>query len=1114
MSRIVEQAKKQQNKDEMLLRALEKIASMYSDKAHFIFELLQNAEDAAATKIMFDYYPDHLDVLHDGRPFTQSNFNALIDVSRSDKVEESSQIGEFGVGFKSVFGICEEVELYSEPSNYSASCDDAGNLEEKCESFAAKITGFVDVSDIEDPDSKLVRDEGFTTQFRFTYKVGNSYSSYGSIEELRNDLPQALQAIDIKTMLFLKSLKQIEFCIHDAPNAPGRNGCIIKEVRTKAKRENRYLISALSENSGGALDECAYLVFSKPVSSGRFASRSVDIAFPIRCSEQGYEFIDEGEQNVSVFFPTETSSGLHFYIQGPFKVTPNRANIRVQDDENIDLVQEVAKLLEHCIIELRDEKKLTLDFLRLLPMFEHKSLNRQNKRLFQSVWDTVERVIKTEDVVPTSGGSYARVSSVCIPRGPIGNLLSDDQLTQLFGDGGKYFWLKESPEDSLVKKLRVAGTIEIRPESFIDKVRLNPEFLQAQEGAWLIEMYKFFCEREMLRELRAVPIVKTNKGTFERAFEGEQQRVFLPSVNGSRESNIEQEDDFLYVDEAMFKGCPDFFKDVLKLKEPNYFTAFIDKASRRYSDSDVSSEQAINDARTLLDYLGDHESQVEDFIQREFKLLCYNGLGKKKLLPISAKPQLPVSTHGIDVQKYYRGIDDGKWYVDADSYKQAGIEKEDLIKLGASDLGDLIIEGPRDGELSGYAYHPSWAVMGDEGFLWCLSMSKLAEALKWISAHPDDDSSYAKSHTILKLLAGFSPSVLVDGSIHVGGDKHGDLTHQRAFAINVLRHEEQIEDLPQFETKLPRIVEDKDLSQEWDGKWLFDKEKRLVSQSEISKYELNTAIYGDVDEASQIYDILGFAHKDIDAAHGMRKRLQELPEYIRKELLIGGIRSLSDSGVELLKDVVGGMSTAGRNELAAYMTTLAPQCESATGWLPNATYEWSFNNSVAAFPERPVKNWERLKAHAVESFAAADPVRYEKVLRRKRTSEISNLRRDYLESLYEYEYEYGRCAYYCQICQKPSNYFEAVQVLPNEKLELEQMVLCLCPNCSKRYKDTRCNSNSQMDKLIESLKEIDEEDLETDEPFIVKLNDFDIRFVKTHAAEISELLKLMEQDND
>ena len=130
MNNIADRIRTAQDKDGMLRRALERIIQLYTDKSHFIYELLQNAEDAEATSVRFEQYPDRLEVLHNGKPFSEQNLQGLCDIGKSDKVDQLNQISEFGVGFKSVFGICDTVKLYSEPSHFRNPVD------YDCDSFA------------------------------------------------------------------------------------------------------------------------------------------------------------------------------------------------------------------------------------------------------------------------------------------------------------------------------------------------------------------------------------------------------------------------------------------------------------------------------------------------------------------------------------------------------------------------------------------------------------------------------------------------------------------------------------------------------------------------------------------------------------------------------------------------------------------------------------------------------------------------------------------------------------------------------------------------------------------------------------------------------------------
>src|ERR1700753_2506600 len=64
---------------------LDLLGHLYSDRTHFIFELIQNAEDAGASELSFTLHPDRLEVGHDGRPFTEADVRGVCGVGQSSK---------------------------------------------------------------------------------------------------------------------------------------------------------------------------------------------------------------------------------------------------------------------------------------------------------------------------------------------------------------------------------------------------------------------------------------------------------------------------------------------------------------------------------------------------------------------------------------------------------------------------------------------------------------------------------------------------------------------------------------------------------------------------------------------------------------------------------------------------------------------------------------------------------------------------------------------------------------------------------------------------------------------------------------------------------------------
>ena len=83
----------------------------YPDPVHFVYELLQNAEDQCATEAHFQLFADHLVFCHNGSPFTRADVENITGIGNSDKPQEANKIGRFGIGFKSVFAITERPEI-------------------------------------------------------------------------------------------------------------------------------------------------------------------------------------------------------------------------------------------------------------------------------------------------------------------------------------------------------------------------------------------------------------------------------------------------------------------------------------------------------------------------------------------------------------------------------------------------------------------------------------------------------------------------------------------------------------------------------------------------------------------------------------------------------------------------------------------------------------------------------------------------------------------------------------------------------------------------------------------------------------------------------------------
>jgi len=96
----------QANAEELLSRRV------YTDPGHFLVELLQNAEDAGASAFRVTIDGAGVTAWHDGAPFDARDVVGVLSIGQTTKSRD--QIGFFGVGFKSVYEVCERPQVYSD----------------------------------------------------------------------------------------------------------------------------------------------------------------------------------------------------------------------------------------------------------------------------------------------------------------------------------------------------------------------------------------------------------------------------------------------------------------------------------------------------------------------------------------------------------------------------------------------------------------------------------------------------------------------------------------------------------------------------------------------------------------------------------------------------------------------------------------------------------------------------------------------------------------------------------------------------------------------------------------------------------------------------------------
>ena len=1055
---ISDEIKQEQNKADMLRRALEKLIQLYTDKSHFVYELLQNAEDANATTIKFIQKDNQLEVLHDGKPFTKKNLGSLCDIGISDKTEDLNQIGEFGIGFKSVFGICDRVKLFNYKNNYRK------NPTSDMRNFAVQINDFTVPDDIDQEALQMP----YTTKFILPYCVGLNYSGFKDVTLLKNAIMKRLINLGVSTLLFMKNLKMIEYEIDIQNNK--RSGFYMLDSKPLSAR--CQLLTTIGETDKEN-ESFSYLKFTHKVNPEDDDTRSVDIAFSVTIDKNGnYNFFKSKLPFISVYFPTETESKLDFIVQGPYRTTPNRSSVPSDDEDNIRLADLTAQLLYDSVIEIKNLGQLNLSLLNILPLDENKF---ENYDLFIPIFNKVVDLFINEGILPCKYGGYVKAQQAKIVRGQeLADLVDDELLSKLINKKSpgissnivSYRWLTTEITETvkaykeLFEFLTNCLSIDVlRAENIKDYIIQNGLFLKERDTDWLIRFYNYlekvpnlFSKDRWGASMLLVKFVKVQSGDFVAPYI-KNEGTYFPNVFLPADFEV---DGIKIIQNDIYLPCKKFFTDILNLTKPQAYDSYKQSFLKRYRGANlsVSDEQHIEDIKFLNKYL---DSDYKDDCKKLLSILSLrcveNGL-PKYINVTNNKIHFEITNEGVSSKIYYKGVKE-ICIVDVEFYDTYNISRKHLQQLGV--VGEIAFGFSERGWYFGNGNSQN-KDLGD--FRSALSFNDVDDVLDYISKHPDESLSKKKSNIILQLLFKFEK--YLSGTIVKGKTIRAN-ENAVSTIINVLNGRP-------YGFPYPR------------PKWLYSKEGHLIYANKISKYDLDKNIYGAIRKDSEIYKLLEFSLSTKDECEETFNRILSQEDDVQDEIL--NELCLSRLNISL-------------NDLRVY--------------LPNSTLEIIdeeiFNPEepeTFTFPERKVVNFGKLKLRIADLWNHRIPVTREIKPRMERTSARPEETRTYLFDMYGHDNDSE--SIFCQKCcrYKKKIFIEANQIENNPKYEWDQMHLSLCVECCKEFISYRNDSKSHK----EFLSSLEVASLEQDEPINIPFGSTNIYFTATHLAEIQEILRL------
>ena len=656
------------------------VIEKYSDQAHFIYELLQNANDSKATKSSFQLTKNGLYFKHNGtKNFWVSNpdnekldqqnnklgdINAITAVAQSNKKDHST-IGKFGVGFKAVFQYTETPHIY-DPN------------------FQFKISKFIVPIKL---DNDLTDRQKNETVFYFPFDKQETDEN-GNLkmpkERAYSDILDKLKKLVFPT-LFLSDLQEVKWQAEN--NEVGE----YTKKGTKQKQTEDIIYERVELNQQVGL---------KQTKENLFLFTRITEEHNLNYSV-GY-FLDEKgklipkQYSAFCFFPTKETTNLNFILHAPFLLTDSREGIHRSKEHNTKMVELLAQLSADSLLILKDLKVFSDDIVEIIP---YKNIDYGNDGFFDDFYFKIKEKLQTEEILPAKNETFANRRNAYWADSPdLANLFSSEQLAELvknqnakwvfvtigrtkdkeitdYIDGGsERSWDRKEP--NLIKSNM----------DFENKIAdlITSNFIKTQSNEWLHRFYEYLSERKSYQDkFKTKPIFKDSQGNAVAAFDkigGELHGIlFLPLD--------ETNSTYKTIDPELLKNkkTKEFIEN-FGIKKPSLKDEIYNNILPLYEkDGEIDTETHFKKFFTYWKNAGRPEEFISLLEDKEFVSYktnedetTYRGIANEIYYPTS------------ELVKYFESKPDTKFVDLADYYsfiteeKEQQLLKEFLLKLGVS----------------------------------------------------------------------------------------------------------------------------------------------------------------------------------------------------------------------------------------------------------------------------------------------------------------------------------------------------------------------------------------------------------------------------------------------
>jgi len=581
------------------------VVELYAESAHFIYELIQNADDALAEHIQIVLCKDRLVFKHDGKKHFNITddrdyvckpgcVNSLLSVGRSNKTE-NEEIGKFGLGFLSVYSYTNTPYVYDDH-------------------FRFKIENII-VPVLLDSDHPL-RDKG-ETLFELPFFEP---------EKASKEIKYRLQNLDLP-ILFLPHIKSIRW---------KEDGDREWQTYTKTIKETIGFGDIKCENT--RLNECGKtlnLYIFKRLCECLGTSYTISVGYFLD-SKGNLDL--ERNKKIYCFFKTNEEFDGCFICHAPFLLTGARDRIQESKEENDIFLKGIAKLAADSLLCLRDiglkngHLLINQNIFNLLDIKEGLTKNEELRKEYH-------RVVKYESLFLGRNHHYYHLENVRTTTEELERLFTWKDLSNILEKTDVEFVEVNSDRNTIQSIATRLGILSFKNEDVA--LKLSSQFMERMSKQWIDTFIEYIrskasslweakTERTYYWQnvdksklyFRYAPIAKTNKGEWVPPFNANthEANVVLP-YSGFCDADP---DAFGYIlDEDLYKKHQDFYER-LGLKKPDEYD-YLEKAilPKYHKDGSVSFDAIRSDFYTIYNiyHKSEKKEKLIELLKKDYRLV-------------------------------------------------------------------------------------------------------------------------------------------------------------------------------------------------------------------------------------------------------------------------------------------------------------------------------------------------------------------------------------------------------------------------------------------------------------------------------------------------------------